>query len=253
MDETANEENSARKRIHGGAAEKAYQGLRTLIVNGSFPAGAHLREETLASRLGVSRTPVREAVRRLAAEGWVRLVPNQGAYVCTWSRHDVEEIFALRAMLEGFAAEAAARHASEADIKELHRLSTAAKSLLPCKSPADVEQIAELNDHFHKLILTAAGQQRTAAIATHLVELPIALRNFHQFTTTEMERSISQHLALVDAIAARDPAWAGTVMRAHVLSGKAAFKDHHNLPPSDTDRASDAPSTDGMGQFETLA
>lgn len=252
MDESVKEENTARKRVNGGAAEKAYRGLRTLIVNGSFPAGAHLREEILASRLGVSRTPVREAVRRLAAEGWVRLVPNQGAYVCDWSRHDLEEVFALRAMLEGFAAEAAARHASQADIEELRRLSEAAKALLPCKSAADVEKIAELNDRFHKLILTASGQHRTAAMVTHLVELPIALRNFHQFTATEMERSIGQHLALVDAIAARDPDWAGAVMRAHVLSGKAAFMEHLGQPAAGGGSATGAADVDGADLFETF-
>ena len=253
MDEIAVEENASRKRGNGGAAEKAYRGLRALIVNGSFPAGAHLREEILASRLGVSRTPVREAARRLAAAGWVRLVPNQGAYVCEWSRHDLEEVFALRAMLEGFAAEAAARHASDTDIEELRRLAEAGKALVPCESPADVERIAELNDRFHKLILSASSQHRTAAMVTHLVELPIALRNFHQFSATEMERSIGQHLALVDAIQARDPAWAGTVMRAHVLSGKAAFMEHLDQPTSDNASVTEPLNTSGTGLFGTVA
>ena len=228
----------------GGAAGKAYRGLRALLVNGSFQAGSHLREELLAGRLGVSRTPVREAVRRLAAEGWLEIVPNQGAYVCGWSRHDVEEVFALRAMLEGYAAEWAARNATDAQIAELQLLSASAKKLLPGTSAEDVEQIAELNDRFHKLILEASGQRRTAVTVTHLVELPITLRNFHQFTAADMERSVSQHQALVDAVAARDPAWAGSVMRAHVLSGKAIFMERIGLPPAALKDSSDAPAAD---------
>ena len=226
----------AAARTTGGAADKAYRWIRSLLVNGSFQAGAHLREELLASRLGVSRTPVREAVRRLAAEGWLLIIPNQGAYVCDWSRQDVEEVFALRAMLEGYAAE----WATEAQIEELRRLSARATALLPGTSAEDVEQIAEFNDRFHKLVLEASGQRRTAVTVAHLVELPITLRNFHQFTAADMERSVSQHQAVVEAIAARDAAWAGAVMRAHVLSGKAIFMERIGLSPDTADATEDA-------------
>ena len=215
------------------ATETAYRGLRALIVNGGFPAGAHLREERVASRLGVSRTPVREAIRRLAAEGWVRIVPNQGAYVYEWSKHDVEEVFALRAMLEGHAAECAARNATTLQIDELFQLSQGASAVLPAKNVEDIERIAEFNDRFHKLVLEASGQRRTAAAVFHLVELPITLRNFHQFTAAEMERSISQHHAIVDAIAAGDAQWAGAIMRAHVLGGKALFMERMETAPTE--------------------
>ena len=224
------------------AAETAYRGLRALIVNGGFPAGAHLREELIASQLGVSRTPVREAIRRLEAEGWVRIVPNQGAYVCEWSHHDVEEVFALRAMLEGHAAEWAARNASPAQIDELSQLSHDASAVLPAKDMDDIERIAAFNDRFHKLVLEASDQRRTASAVIHLVELPISLRNFHQFTATELERSISQHRAIVDAIAARDSAWAGAVMRAHVLGGKALFLERLENAPADDSSAANVRS-----------
>lgn len=222
-------------KVH--AAETAYRGLRALIVNGSFPAGAHLPEELVAGRLGVSRTPVREAVRRLAAEGWVRVVPNQGAYVCEWSKDDAEEVFTLRAMLEGHAAECAASNATKEQIDELLQLSHGAQGVLPAKNMEDIEQIAAFNDRFHKLILEASWQRRTAATVTHLVELPITLRNFHQFTASEMERSIGQHLAIVDAIAAGDTAWAGAIMRAHVLGGKALFMERMENAPAEESSA----------------
>lgn len=207
----------------GGAAHKAYRGLRKLIIDGAFAGGAHLREENLAGELGVSRTPVREAIRRLAAEGWVRIVPNQGAFVCEWSAEDVDEVFTLRAMLEGFAAEAAARNATTAQIHELRRLSDEGLERLPCRTSDDIERIADINNRFHKLILTASRQRRTATTVSHLVELPISLRNFHQFGHEDMQRSMGQHHAVAEAIAARDPDWSGNVMRAHVLAGKAVF------------------------------
>ncbi|MCA3423086.1 MAG: GntR family transcriptional regulator [Roseomonas sp.] len=91
------------------AWEQAYLTLRRCLADGTYPPGAHLREEDLATQLGVSRTPIREALRRLDAEGWLRVVPNQGAFAAEWSLPEMIEIFDLRAMLESHAAEHAAK------------------------------------------------------------------------------------------------------------------------------------------------
>lgn len=85
------------------ASQKAFTAIRGKILSGEFPPGSHLKEEELAEVCGVSRTPIRDALRALAGEDYVKIVPNHGTYVSQWSSSDIEDIFALRAMLEGYA------------------------------------------------------------------------------------------------------------------------------------------------------
>ena len=96
--------------------------LRELILAGSLAAGAKLGETELANRLDVSRTPVREALSRLAAEGLVEIVPNRGARVAKWSDHDLEQIFELRLRLEPYAVGLAVPRLTNADLDELHHV-----------------------------------------------------------------------------------------------------------------------------------
>ncbi|MCP1335734.1 GntR family transcriptional regulator [Futiania mangrovi] len=209
--------------VRSGAVERVYTGLRKLLIEGAYPPGTHLREESLASQLGVSRTPVREAIRKLATEGWLDIIQNQGAFVRRWSRADIEEVLSLRAMLESHAARHAARHATVGQIAEMKAICSRALSLLPCEDPQAIAEVAALNSRFHKLILDASGQRRTAAIIANLVELPITLRYFKQLEPDDMERSIREHRALVEAFETRDPHWAAALMEAHVHGGKSLF------------------------------
>ena len=104
------------------AAQRAYEHLRARLLAGEFPAGSRLPEEELAAAAEVSRTPVREALRRLHAEGLVEFVPNRGAHVASWTERDLDEIFGLRALLESHAAELAAPRISGADLGRLSAL-----------------------------------------------------------------------------------------------------------------------------------
>ena len=107
------------------AVERAYEAIRDRILHRAYAPGSRLKEERLAEEIGVSRTPVREALRRLHIEGWVEFVPNQGAVVSAWTESVVEEVFAIRALLESYGAEMAARNATEAQVAELHSICTA--------------------------------------------------------------------------------------------------------------------------------
>lgn len=200
--------------------QTVYAALRARLARGDHPPGAHLREERIAADLGVSRTPVREAVRRLAAEGWLEIVPNHGAFVRVFSREDIEEVLNLRAMLEGFAARHAAARASAEQIAELRALCAEALARLPGRDPADAAALTALNARFHRLIREASGQRRTAAMLANLVELPITSSYFRSLEPEDMERSLREHATLVDAIAARDTLWAERLMEAHVHGGK---------------------------------
>lgn len=205
------------------AWEQAYLTLRRRLADGTYPAGAHLREEDLAAQIGVSRTPVREALRRLDAEGWLRVVPNQGAFAAEWSRADIEEIFDLRALLEAHAAERAAAMPAAAAINTLHAACDAGEAALPANDLAAIERISEANVRFHQTLWEMSSLARTRAVLASLAVPPMILRNFRHFDDANLRRSLAQHREMADAIAARNATWAGAVMRAHVQAGKAIF------------------------------
>lgn len=209
------------------AWEQAYLTLRRRLADGTYPPGSHLREENLAAQLGISRTPVREALRRLDAEGWLRVVPNQGAFAAAWSRQDIEEIFDLRGLLEAHAAEHAAAAPGAQGLAALRAACDAGEAAMEAAlSAADVtaiERVSDANVRFHQALWQMSGQSRTATILASLAVPPMILRNFHNFDEANLRRSLAQHREMAEAIAARNQAWAGAVMRAHVQAGKALF------------------------------
>jgi DNA-binding GntR family transcriptional regulator len=205
------------------AWEQAYLTLRRRLADGTYPPGSHLREEDLAAQLGVSRTPVREALRRLDAEGWLRVVPNQGAFAAEWSRQDIEEIFDLRALLEAHAAEHAAAAPTAHGMAALHAACEAGEAAMPASDLAAIERVSEANVRFHQALWDMSGQARTRAMLASLAVPPMILRNFRNFDEANLRRSLAQHREMAEAIAARNAAWAGAVMRAHVQAGKALF------------------------------
>lgn len=205
------------------ARERVYLTLRRQLADGTYPPGVHLREEDLAARLGVSRTPVREALRRLDAEGWLRVVPNQGAFASEWSMAEIEEIFDLRALLESHAAEHAANAPDPRALEAMQAACALAEGAMPGADLAALEAISEANVRFHRALWDMSGQARCRNILQSLAVPPMMLRNFRNFDVGGLRRSIDQHREMIAAITARDPAWAGAVMRAHVQAGRAAF------------------------------
>lgn len=210
-------------RAASSAAEKAYAEIRSRIISAALPQGARLIEEDLAVEIGVSRTPVREAVRRLAQEGMVELRPNSGAVVAKWSVDDLVQLFDLRATLEGSVAALAAQQMDSQTIAILRTLARTMEVTMREGGSHFLERIAELNDNFHKTILAATNSPRLGRLMGQLVELPIVLRTFNCYSAEELRRSLGHHVELVAAFEANDPVWAESVMKAHVLSAKHAL------------------------------
>ena len=204
--------------------ETAYQTLRAGIIDGHYPAGSPLREITLAAEIGVSRTPIREALRRLDAEGLVELVPHYGATVSAWTPQDFDEIFELRALLESHAADRAATRIAPFEINALAALCDAMDAAALDGQPDRFDRIAELNDRFHKGLLSAAKSRRLGDLLGALVEMPLVLRTYHRYGEEELRRSLGHHREIVAAMRARDGDWAASVMRAHVLAAQAALR-----------------------------
>ena len=202
----------------GRAADIAYASIRAGLRSGQWPSGTHLREQEIAEQLGMSRTPVRDALRRLAADGFLHFEPHLGTRVPGWTRRDLEEIFLLRLNLEGMAAELAALHASDEQIDQLGALA----DMMMVASQGDdpqLSKVAEANADFHRLLVEASGNRRLRRLIELVTEFPLAVRTFANYDRRALARSLAHHIELVEALRARDSGWAKAVMESHLRAG----------------------------------
>jgi len=208
------------------ATEIAYSALRSLILEGKYPLGAKLGETYLAELLGVSRTPVREALSRLSSEGLVEVLPHRGARIATWSPHDLENIYEMRALVESHAARRAAQTVQPADLDKLSTLCEAEEAELLCAEPR-LNVIRDLNREFHSTLVRAVPNERLQEIVISLVEFPSTLLSPNAspgvLMQSRLQRNLADHLDLVDALRAGDSAWAEAVMRSHMLGERATL------------------------------
>jgi DNA-binding GntR family transcriptional regulator len=205
------------------STERAVGELREVILRGELPAGARLGEVELAERLGVSRTPVREALGRLAAEGLVEIVPNRGARVATWTVEELEGVFELRALLEPQLTALAVPRAGEQDVAELDVL---AHRMLEVGAPGpeqDLDALVPLNRAFHDRLVALADHPALAGALAGAIHPPIVVRNFHAYDGPSLRRSLAHHVEIVAAVRAGDPAWAQAVMTAHIHNARAVM------------------------------
>ena len=142
------------------SAERACQVIRDAIQSGQYPGGSWLREQSIAERAQVSRTSVRQAFNMLAAEGFVELHPNRGAMVVDWTEENLLQVFDLRAMLEGYGCELAAMNRTEQDLAALQAEADVFSDLVVAPAVAERQLVAESNNRFHRLILSAGRNPR---------------------------------------------------------------------------------------------
>lgn len=209
------------------AAQQAYDTLREQIIAGVHAPGARVTEQEVAESAGVSRTPVREALRRLEAEGLLRFVPHQGAFVTNWSDQDAEYIFDLRSMLEGYTARLAAEKASAEEIGQLRTLAEAQCQEAAERSPGFLERIADLNSQFHRLLQQTTGSAPLQETLATLSSAPLAFQTFRDYEDDDLNRSAHHHLEIVAAIEAGDGDWAASVMHSHIMAARRTFQNKH--------------------------
>lgn len=202
------------------ATEQTVQRLRRFILEGDIEPGARLGEVELAAQLGVSRTPVREALRALSSQGLVEILPNRGARVARWSVQDLEEIYELRVMLESHAARRAAGRMSTADVDVLTELCEQMEGCAQRGSKHDLLELSELNFRFHRRILDAADSPRLATMLASVVQVPLVMRTFIRYSPEALARSMGHHRELAAAMRAGAPDWAGSVMRSHIIAAR---------------------------------
>jgi DNA-binding GntR family transcriptional regulator len=194
--------------------------LRRQIVTGALAPGTRLVEGALADELGVSRGPVREAIRELDREGFVVISPRRGASVADVSVEEALECYEVRAALEGLAATLAAERRSPEDLDRLRGVLEEGQRML------DVgrwDALAHLNNEFHRALAVASGNgQLTALMAQY------ARRIAWMFSHSAEQRGARawlEHAAIVEAIAARDPAAAAECARGHIHASRQTFTD----------------------------
>ncbi|MDZ7668724.1 MAG: GntR family transcriptional regulator [Gammaproteobacteria bacterium] len=207
------------------ATERAYETIRNAILEGTFPPTARLKETELVAYCRVSRTPVREALRRLAAEDFVVIQRNQGARVKSWSAEDLDELFSLRALLEGHAAARAASRISQPELAGIAG-SVQEMSKVLGRSMSQKNKTTEflrLNSKLHEAIWLASGSERLVSMLRQLVEQALTAHTAAQFSLERVAQSHHHHEELLQALSAGDPAWAEAVMRNHIHAARHAL------------------------------
>lgn len=217
-----------------GASEKAYVCIRNCLLNSEYPPGSRLSESELSEKCGVSRTPVREALRRLAAEYFVRIEPNRGAFVIDWSREDIMDMFQMRSMMEGFMARKAAERVSESQILNMHHITSQIDELVAENNPELRDKFLTLNRKFHDAIFEASGSPKLKEIISRFVEQAVIVRTAAQYTVSDIAYSNLQHKEILGAMEARNGILAESVMRAHILAAGSRYHDNYmpNKPKS---------------------
>jgi DNA-binding GntR family transcriptional regulator len=206
------------------AVDKAYETVKEGIIAGHYPAGSRITEQDIAAAAGVSRTPVREALRRLHAEGLVEFTANLGAVVTAWTDCDTNEVFDLRAMLESYGARRAARNATAEQLAVLRAL--AEDQYRECRERHGefIARVGDLNSRFHRALQEAAASPRLSRALAALIEAPLMMKTFNKYTPDDLERSAAHHVELCSALEARDEEWADAVMRAHIHAARGALQ-----------------------------
>lgn len=194
---------------------QVFQEIREDILKGKFKENEELREATLGKELGVSRTPVREALRQLELEGLVHIIPNKGAYVTGITEKDVHDIYMTRSMLEGLCTRWAAEHISEEQIQEMEEVLLLTEYHL---DRGNAEQLAELDGKFHE-VLYGASQSR---ILRHI------LSDFHKYVQVARKRSVKkedrakksleEHREILNALRTGDADRAEELAHIHILN-----------------------------------
>lgn len=194
--------------------------LRERIFAHEIPPGTWIDEQTLAAEYGISRTPLREALKVLAAEGMVTLKPRRGAYVTEVSDRDLDDIFPVLALLEARCAHEATEHARPEDIR---RLDAIHDTLEKHAAAGNLDRFFEANQDFHRALLDLAGNRWLEQVIQDLRRVLRLTRHHSLLAQGRVAESLHEHRAILAAIRSRNAERAGELMRAHLGQGRTAI------------------------------
>ncbi len=211
MTEEANDKHGKRPSL----VDDAYRKLKDAIRENEFPPGYQGSEQEIATRLGMSRTPVHEAVIRLQEEGLVRVLPRRGVVVCAISANDMREIYGVIIALEAAAAELLAERPSDERLSTARELEAANKAMESALKNDDLATWAKADASFHRLLIEHSGNQRLLRMYHTVMDQSHRARMITLRIRPSPERSVKEHRLIVDAI-----------KKGHAREAREFAKDH---------------------------
>jgi DNA-binding GntR family transcriptional regulator len=199
------------------ASAAASEVIREAIIDGRLAPGRRLKEEELAGELGMSRTPVREALLLLQSEGLVESIPRRGATVRSYAADDLDDMYQLRAVLEGYAARRAATRISAEDVA---RLDESCARFDRLRAEDDLRDLVKENLFFHNVVLEAAGSDRLGPLVRKVIEIPLVYKSFYWYSPQQKLISEHYHRQLTRALGVGDAERAEMIMTEHVLEAR---------------------------------
>jgi DNA-binding GntR family transcriptional regulator len=194
-------------------SQKVYRILKTEIIKGNLKPGTKLLEGKIAGQMGISRTPIREALRELVAEGFVKINPNQGIVVSNVSIEDIQEVLQIRGVLEGLAARLAAPIINGEEIKELERY---LKQMEKFSNKNDILSYSEKDSEFHELILDICGNKRLIQIRGNLTDQAHRYRIRSLSIPGRVKYSLKEHQEILEALKRKDSEQADRLSQKHI-------------------------------------
>ncbi len=226
-------------------AEDIYGRIRALIASGVYIGGDVLPEGELAARLGVSRTPIREAMRRLQAEGVIHREAYRRAVLDDLDPNAVIHNFTARSALEPIAVAKAMANVDAPFLDRLRDLHGRMDRAIHGAEEPDRRAYRDLNAQFHRVIWAQGGNALFAELVNSVARKPLVSPTFNHWTMAELTRSNRQHGDMIDAFAAGEPDWGEATMRAHLLASRAAYRRIAalRLPQAGLEPAEDDPQS----------
>ena len=196
---------------------RVFNAIENAILNEEYKEGDSLNEIKISEKLGVSRTPVREALTRLEIEGLVKTIPNKGAVVVGISEKDIEDIYEIRIRIEGLAAKLCTEKITDDELKALEKIADLQEFYL---FKNDIGQIRELDGDFHKIIYDASRSRPLRFMLTNFHNYIKRARDISVQAEGRAEKTVAEHRAILDAIRNRDAALAETLTAQHIVNAE---------------------------------
>ncbi|PPF80880.1 hypothetical protein C5E07_02975 [Pseudoclavibacter sp. RFBJ3] len=200
----------------------AYAELRSRIMSGEYAPHTVLRAQALAAEFGLSRTPIREALQRLAEAGLVAYIPNKGATVIGYTTEQMAETYFVRASLESRAAGLAADRMTDADAELLIDRIERMDPLVHASDQDEIVELGRLNREFHEHIVKVSGSLQLQTLLRSVSQVPMMIRNYQAYGDTFRIRSNHHHRDILTALQTGDSLWAEVAMRSHILAARNA-------------------------------
>jgi DNA-binding GntR family transcriptional regulator len=208
--------------------ERILETIRDAIMAGTLKPGEKVAEPELASRFGISRTPIREAFRQLESEGYLTVIPRKGALVAAFSPKDVEEFYAIKSILEGYAARKACIRLSTREINKLEAIN---EKLREIANEGDVRHFFKVHNSFHELFIKGAGNEKLAEMIGALVKKFQRLRLASLSKPGRMKISVEEHEKIIEAFRGRNEAMAEMLVQKNAEYGGKVLMDEEQTEP----------------------